>query len=243
MRCAILLLASFIPLACGRSDLATTARSGNSSSTAKVTMNPCNGCYYWDPSKEHCEPICTGKCERPEVGTCYCAQPTCKNGEELAEDCQCKDRCTSELRTCSDLASCVAAKSPAECETARRQSETKGCWDKTVKCSTEIAPPPPQCPGCTFWSDTSKSCTPIQCSGRCETPDFSRGCACVPPPPCASGQELRDDCRCHDRCEGAMRNCAEFEGCMRETSGNGNACNGRKNASQARGCWHDAPGC
>ena len=99
------------------------------------------------------------------------------------------------------------------------------------------------CPGCLQRDSATGNCVdPPRCPDVCSIRE-PPGCGCGPPPSCPSGQKLNDRCQCVDRCEGYMRNCAQFGGCMLQTSGNGSACNGRKNQSQADGCWQGSPSC
>lgn len=187
--------------------------------------------------------------------------------------CECRDRCLNEWEDCREYSLCILTEgNTGECQSQIARSVVKHCWkDQSVNCSTlampgggagadvldigvdasgslfdtqparEDAGAVKKCPGCKYWNSGEKACVPIPCPGRCEQPVGS-ACACAPPS-CRAGMELRDDCRCHDRCEGYMKTCVQVAGCMRETGGNQNACNARKNASQAKGCWQDHPGC
>jgi hypothetical protein len=97
-----------------------------------------------------------------------------------------------------------------------------------------------RCPGCMYEKD-GVCVDPPACASCGHRGGPS--CSCAPPPSCPGGQHHNATCECVDRCDGYMRNCSEFQGCMNATSGNGSSCNGRKNQSQLDGCWQDKQGC
>ncbi len=104
------------------------------------------------------------------------------------------------------------------------------------------APPPTPAPGCLIPDSSGHCVDPPPCSVKCQRRTLPT-CLCEPPPPCAAEQRRDDTCECVPRCQGYMRNCDEFNGCMKATSGNGSACNGRKNQSQQDGCWQGPTKC
>ncbi len=105
------------------------------------------------------------------------------------------------------------------CVAGSRQNAATFTWDDGFSATFQVIPE--ECADCSAWN----------------------GSSCQPAETCPVGSERRQDCLCHDRCEGLMKNCKEFDACMQETHREGDACNGRKNHSQAAKCWKDAPAC
>ena len=103
----------------------------------------------------------------------------------------------------------------------------------------------PDCPGCTYRNAEGRCVDLDPCrDGKCWQRSPAPECRCAPPASCPEGKKLDEStCMCVDRCQGYMRNCNQFDGCMKATSQNGSACNGMKNQSQKDGCWQDKPGC
>jgi hypothetical protein len=102
-------------------------------------------------------------------------------------------------------------------------------------------PPASPCPGCMFRNAAGNCVDPEPCAGKCFVRSDAPNCVCRLAT-CAGANLLNvNDCACHDRCEGAMRNCADVANCMDHNDHN--SCNGRKHWSQDNNCWQDKPDC
>jgi hypothetical protein len=100
----------------------------------------------------------------------------------------------------------------------------------------------PACPVCLILKD--QACVdPPPCAG-CGTRD-PQTCRCVTAEACPVGFIRNENtCACMDRCSAySVKNCAEFQGCLKAHSGDDKVCNGVALKAQQAQCWSGATGC